>query len=70
MRLHTTRFVPLRATILLIGALLISTASALAQGSGSATPKPRIPRLASVKIKTGTEIQNCAYKTGFRLGTR
>src|ERR1700747_558346 len=38
------------------------------EGKGSATPSPRMPRFASLKMKTGIEIQNCAYKTGFRLG--
>src|SRR5208282_2538611 len=38
------------------------------EGSGSATPRPRIPRLASLRMKTGIEIQNCAYRIGFRLG--
>jgi general L-amino acid transport system substrate-binding protein len=55
MRLHTTRFVPLRATILLIGALLISTASALAQGSGSAT-LDAVRARGQVQCGTGGEI--------------
>ena len=39
------------------------------EGMGSATPKPRIPRFASLKMNTGIEIQNCAYSTGFKFGT-
>src|SRR6266850_2823389 len=39
------------------------------EGNGSLTPRPRIPRFASARMKTGIEIQNCAYRTGFRLGS-
>src|SRR5882724_1818755 len=38
-------------------------------GSGSPTPKPIRPRLASPRIKVGIEIQNCASTIGLRLGT-
>src|SRR4051812_19467057 len=38
------------------------------EGMGSLTPSPKMPRFASVKIKTGTEIQNCANRIGFRFG--
>src|ERR1700728_659247 len=38
------------------------------EGIGSATPNPRIPRFASLKMKAGIEIQNCAYNTGFKFG--
>src|SRR5271157_1596547 len=37
-------------------------------GKGSATPSPRMLRLASDRMKMGTEIQNCASKTGRRFG--
>src|SRR5713226_5731217 len=37
-------------------------------GIGSATPSPRMPRFASLRMKTGMEIQNWAYKIGFRFG--
>ncbi len=40
------------------------------EGIGSETPKPRIPRFASVRMKTGMEIQNCAYSTGIRFGSK
>src|SRR5215469_11391139 len=39
------------------------------EGNGSATPRPRIPRFASLKTNAGIEIQNCAYNTGLRFGT-
>ena len=38
------------------------------EGMGSATPSPRIPRLASLRMNTGIEIQNCAYRTGVKFG--
>src|SRR5205807_10226746 len=38
------------------------------EGRGSATPSPRIPRLASLRMKMGMETQNWAYSTGFRFG--
>src|SRR5262249_7884337 len=38
-------------------------------GRGSLTPNPKIPRLASARMKTGIEIQNWASRIGFRLGS-
>src|SRR5271165_1813610 len=37
-------------------------------GKGSATPRPRMLRFASDKMKMGTEIQKCASRTGRRFG--
>ena len=39
------------------------------EGNGSATPSPRMPRLASAMMKMGMEVQNCAASTGLRLGS-
>ena len=39
-------------------------------GNGSPTLKPSNPRLASLRMKTGIEIQNCASRIGRRLGSR
>src|SRR5690348_10884233 len=38
-------------------------------GSGSMTPSPSILKVASVKMNTGMAIQNCANRTGRRLGS-
>src|SRR6267154_5796692 len=40
------------------------------EGSGSETPSPSTPKFASAKIKTGTEIQNCAKRRGRRFGAK
>src|SRR6185503_10876234 len=37
-------------------------------GIGSVMPSPRIPRLASARMNTGIEIQNCAIRIGFKFG--
>src|SRR5579864_545990 len=39
-------------------------------GSGSDTPNPNTPKLASAMMNTGIEIQNCASKVPRRLGSR
>src|SRR5207244_13035137 len=38
------------------------------EGIGSITPRPRMRRFASVKMKSGIEIKNCAQKSGRRFG--
>src|SRR5258708_33944086 len=40
------------------------------EGRGSETPRPSTPKFASAKIKTGTEIQNCARRRGRRFGAK
>src|SRR5262249_30647685 len=48
----------------------ISRSRLPSDGSGSVTPNPRAPRLASAITNTGIEIQNCARRVPRRLGSR